>query len=487
MNPNKPKVIYVAEATPGTGKTEQFIKELDAAPYKRYVYAVPTKVLTKDVVKRIHAIGIAHAYVINSDTHKNVTDTVECSLLEDDPKVLIITHKTLLDLDPCYLQDWIVVIDEVPSVANNLTKDIGDHAYTNFLEKFIEIDSVSTRASIKQGMTKEARATYSDVVNDKGMSTICTCLGALLRGKADVFIKEYVDKKDSRWKWQVRVIDYFDLSGIYEAAQETHILGANVTDTLAYQHALTKGYALEVSKFTPEYRGYKFPSYIYPLIGGSKVSKTMLLTLPDGSMADEWNDRVYGHSLLRDAIEFVQGEPILIQVHEWCKFPFEDYPNAIRIPFDARGLNGYSNVHHTLSLIHGNPNTVEDQNNSEMLCKMAISASVGKQALRNERYRELIFQAATRSSIRTFNNDRPTMHFVPTEESGRHLAFDLTGCHYILKDLTRHAPTSNAKDKKKNNIVTAKGLSSDGFSLRSIAATMGVSKSIVSKWLKSDE
>ncbi|WP_407727964.1 DEAD/DEAH box helicase family protein [Pseudomonas extremaustralis] len=98
MNPSNPRVIYVAEATPGTGKTEQFITELDAAPYKRYVYAVPTKVLTKDVVKRIHAIGIAHAYVINSDTHKNVTDTVECALLEDDPKVLIITHKTLLDL-----------------------------------------------------------------------------------------------------------------------------------------------------------------------------------------------------------------------------------------------------------------------------------------------------------------------------------------------------------------------------------------------------
>lgn len=487
MKQSEDKTIYVAEATPGTGKTEQFIRELDSDPYKRYVYAVPTKVLSKDVVRRIQATGITHICVINSDTHKNVTDTVECTLLEDDPKVLVITHKTLLDLDPCYLQDWIVVIDEVPSVANNLTKDIGDHAYTNFLEKFIEIDSVSTRAFIKQGMTKEARATYSDVVNDKGMSTICTCLGALLRGKADVFIKEYVDKKDSRWKWQIRVIDYFDLSRIYEAAQETHILGANVTGTLAYQHALTKGYKLEVSKFTPEYRGYKFPSYIYPLIGGSKVSKTMLLTLPNGDVAEEWNEQVYGHALLLDAIQFVQGEPLLAQVHDWCKFPFEDYPNVIRMPFDARGLNGYSGVHHTLSLIHGNPNPIEDQNNSEMLAKMAVDISVGKQALRNERYREYIFQAATRSSIRTFSNDRPTIHFVPTEESGRHLAFDLTGCHYILKDLTRHAPTSNAKDKTKNNIVTAKGLSSDGLSLRSIAATMGVSKSIVSKWLKADE
>ncbi|MFL1550387.1 DEAD/DEAH box helicase family protein [Pseudomonas sp. E2-15] len=487
MNQSKTKIVFVAEATPGTGKTEQFIKELDSDPYKRYVYAVPTKVLSKDVVKRIQAKGINHVCVINSDTHKNVTDTVECALLEDEPKVLVITHKTLLDLDPRYLQDWIVVIDEVPSVANNLTKDIGDHAYTNFLEKFIEIDSVSTRAFIKQGMTKEARATYSDVVNDKGMSTICTCLGALLRGKADVFIKEYVDKKDSRWKWQIRVIDYFDLSGIYEAAQETHILGANVTGTLAYQHALTKGYALEVSKFTPEYRGYKHPSYIYPLIGGSKVSKTMLLTLPNGDVAEEWNEQVYGHALLRDAIQFVQGEPLLAQVHDWCKFPFEDYPNVIRMPFDARGLNGYSGVHHTLSLIHGNPNPVDDRNNSEMLAKMAVDISVGKQALRNERYREYIFQAATRSSIRTFSNDRPTIHFVPTEESGRHLAFDLTGCHYILKDLTRHAPISNAKDKTKHNIVTAKGLSSDGFSLRSIAATMGVSKSIVSKWLKADE
>lgn len=196
---------------------------------------------------------------------------------------------------------------------------------------------------------------------------------------------------------------------------------------------------------------------------------------------------MYGHALLRDAIQFVQGEPLLAQVHDWCKFPFEDYPNVIRMPFDARGLNGYSGVHHTLSLIHGNPNPIEDQNNAEMLAKMDVDISVGKQALRNERYREYIFQAATRSSIRTFSNDRPTIHFVPTEESGRDLAFDLTGCHHILKDLTRLAPASNAKGRTQSNTLTAKGLSSDGLSLRNIAATMGVSKSIVSKWLKTDE
>ncbi|WP_208599936.1 DEAD/DEAH box helicase family protein, partial [Pseudomonas agarici] len=170
MSPSESRVIYVAEATPGTGKTEQFIRELDSDPYKRYLYAVPTKVLSKDVVRRIQAIGINHICVINSDTHKHVTDTVECTLLEDDPKVLIITHKTLLDLDPCYLQDWVVVIDEVPSVANNLTRDIGEHAYTNFLEKFIEIDGDSTKASIKNGMTKEARAIYSDVCMRPGIT-----------------------------------------------------------------------------------------------------------------------------------------------------------------------------------------------------------------------------------------------------------------------------------------------------------------------------
>ncbi|WP_329609950.1 helix-turn-helix domain-containing protein [Pseudomonas gessardii] len=154
------------------------------------------------------------------------------------------------------------------------------------------------------------------------------------------------------------------------------------------------------------------------------------------------------------------------------------------MPFDARGLNGYSGVHHTLSLIHGNPNPIEDQNNSEMLEKMAVDITIGKQALRNERYREYIFQAATRSSIRTFSNDRPTIHFVPTEESGRHLAFDLTGCHYILKDLTRHAPTSNAKGKTQSNILTAKALSSEGLSARRIAQAMGVSNRTVSLWLK---
>ncbi|MGY2184257.1 RNA helicase, partial [Pseudomonas agarici] len=341
-----------------------------------------------------------------------------------------------------------------------------------------------TQSSLLLGLGRCVPRPLTDVLDDKGMSTITTCLGALLRGKADVFIKEYLSKKESKWKWQVRVIDYFDLSGIYEYASETHILGANVTGTLAYQHALTKGYTIAPSKFTPEYRRYKYESYIYPLIGGSKVSKTMLLTLPDGAVAEDWNDRVYGHTLLRDAIEFVQGEPILVQVHEWCKYPFDDHPNVIRIPFDARGLNGYSDVHHTLSLIHGNPNPIDDQNNTEMLAKMAISSVIGKQALRNERYRELIFQAATRSSIRTFNNDRPTVHFVPTEESARHLAFDLRGNHLILKDLTRPAPQTNSRSKLEDNIIIAKELSSGGLSARKIASLMGVSNRTVSLWLK---
>lgn len=478
------KTIYVAEALPGTGKTESFLKQLDADPYKRYLYAVPTKVLTKDVLKRIQAIDINHVYAINSDTHKHVSEAVECTLLEEDPKVLLITHKTLLDIDPCYLQDWIVVIDEVPTVANNLTRDIGDHAYTNFLEKFIEVDDASTRASIKHGMAKEARSTYADVVTDKGMSTIANCLGALLRGKADVFISSFLDRNAGKWKWKVRMIDYFDLSSIFEYAKETHILGANVTGTLAYQHALSKGYKIEESKFTPEFRRYKFISNIYPLIAGKKVSKNMLLTMPDGSISEDWNDKVYGNIPILNALEFVNGEPILIQVHDWCKFPFDDYPNAIRIPFDARGLNNYSGVYHTLSLIHGNPTPIEDQNNSEMLDKMGIESDIGKQAMRNERYRELIFQVATRSSIRTFNNDRPTAHFVPTEEAGLHLAFDLKGCSLVNKELTREPPISAHSNKLEAKITMAKELSSEGLSARKIASMMNVSNRTVSLWLK---
>ncbi|MDO8407553.1 MAG: helix-turn-helix domain-containing protein, partial [Pseudomonas sp.] len=129
-------------------------------------------------------------------------------------------------------------------------------------------------------------------------------------------------------------------------------------------------------------------------------------------------------------------------------------------------------------------NPIDDQNNSEMLEKMAISSAIGKQALRNERYRELIFQAATRSSIRTFSNDRPTVHFVPTEESGLHLAFDLRGSHHILKDLTRPAPLTHSRNKLEENILIAKELSSDGLSARKIASLMGVSNRTVSLWLK---
>lgn len=480
--------VYIAEALPGAGKSQGFINALDQQDYfkESVVLALPTKVLTKDIVKRLQDVGI-NAVVINSDTTKRVASHVELALLEREelgPVVLVITQETLKSIDPAYLDGWSLVMDEVSKVANNTMKLIGINAFAHYFEEFVDIDPVTSRAYIKAGLKREARNTYYDVVDDRGMATIANTLGALLKDDCEVYIKE-VEDKDGKAKWQVKAIDYHDYTKVFRFPKKVTLMGNGVTKSLMYKHLARAGYDFEVSEYSPAFKPYKLAPTLLPMFPGSRISATMMMTKPDGSVATEWSEDVLLHQALKRCMEYLDDVPTLAQVHSWCKFPFEDYPNVTVTPFDARGLNTYADHCHTINLIHGNADTNEDQMNTRMLERMDLDVDEGKEALRYERLQEMIVQHITRTQIRKFDGqESPTFHIVPNEAIAEEIGQALKTPYLIDRSLIMQPYATKAMASKVVQIEEARKLKAQGLSNRQIAKELGVSAPTVGNWFK---
>lgn len=479
--------IHIAEALPGSGKTQAFIESLDADNFNQHiVLALPTKRLTSEVRGKLEDNSIPHL-VINSDYAKRVAYTVQ-NTLEDieslDPCVLIITHATLKQVPPESLIDWTLVIDEVPTVANNFCKPVGLHTYQSFLAPYIEVGEDS-RATLKPERKLEARDIYYEVVEDKGLETIYKTLEALLKPNPEVYVESKEDLKDGRLKHYIKAVDFHDFSEAFEACEEVHILGNGISKSVLYAHLVSQGFTIETSRFTPSKRTYAKTPTLLPLFSGSRMSKTLMLTMPDGSVADQWTEGCTGHLALERMIDYVGEEPVLVQTHSWCKFPFDLYPNIEVIPFDARGINGYSSVAYTTSLIHGNPDTNEDHLNGLMFERMGMDVAKGKSALRYERYIEAMVQGLTRSNIRKFEEQEfPTYHIVPTEDAAREVEEALgINCIYDYS-LAGKRPQTRTQSKREQLQKKAKELSHQGMSARAIAKKLGKSNRTISSWLK---
>jgi hypothetical protein len=480
--------IYTAEALPGSGKTKSFIESLDPDNFNEHiVLALPTKRLTSEIKDKLEACSIPHL-VINSDSTRRVSYTVQ-NTLEDieslDPCVLIITHATLKQVPPEAFIDWTLIIDEVPTVANNFCKPVGLHTYESFLAPYIEVGEDS-RATLKPERELEARDIYYEVVEDKGLETIYKTLEALLKPNPEVYVERKEDLKDGRLKHYIKAVDFHDFTEAFEACEEVHILGNGISKSVLYAHLVSQGFAIETSRFTPDKRTYNITPTLLPLFSGSRMSKTLMLTMPDGSVADQWVEGCVGDLAFKRVMDYVGDNGVLVQVHSWCKFPFDQYPNVTVLPFDARGINSYSSVAYTASLIHGNPDTNEDHLNSIMFEKMGMDVVEGKAALRYERYIEMLVQSLTRSPVRKFEEQEyPTYHILPTEDAARKVE-EVLGikCNYDLSLLGKR-PQSKAKQGKAELVARAMRLAGGGMSHRQIAKALGKSHPTISRWLKS--
>lgn len=477
-------IVRVASGIPGSGKTESFISTISAD--EDVLLVLPTKALTKDVVKRLRDKGI-ESYVINSDYYPaKVKNTVEDSLTElkyvQGGCVVIITHQTLTNIDPAVLNGWKVVVDEVPAISNTHQKGLGINLFKDSFDHLVTWNEDGV-VQILDGKLHEVMVRKAEAGVDSAMSIQSLVFGALLKPKAEVCID--IKEEGSSLKYYIKVIDHHDYKSIIENSNEFHVMGNAVENSLFYKYIKANGFKTKLSEYTPAFREYNKTPTLVPLFKGDRFSKTMLHTRNDGTDSLTFDSDCLGYKAIQRALDYIGDNNVLVQVHTWVAFPFSDYDNVEVTPFDARGLNTYTSHNHTLNLAHGNPNTIEDQMNVRMLEMMGVDIAEGKAAIRYERSIESMVQHIARTSIRTFQDqEQATVHIIPTLADAKEIERALRKKCSIDSSIMIDVPATPNKAAKEVQINKAVDMLATGMKKKDIAAALSISRPTLNNWLK---
>jgi hypothetical protein len=311
------KVIYLAEALPGSGKTERLISKLPTIVQsgRRIVYALPTNKLTKELEVRLRMAGV-EARSINSETTDAVVSNVEAALAEQASDVIVISHEALQRISPFLLRGWMLVLDEVPSVEACQSHNFTHNSYQKGLAPVVHVDERGVASVLPDSRTELEAIVREGVSQSTFQKTALDVFEALLDKDSVV----EVDRLDKNMKRLVRIVAYKDFLSRFDHAQEVHVLANNVTRTLLGVHAKAQGWDFEESEFTPDFEGYTCPVTIYPMVKGNRWSKSLCLTTPDGNQHDKWTDEVQAKALLDEVYSRIDGEPILVFTHSWMDY-----------------------------------------------------------------------------------------------------------------------------------------------------------------------
>lgn len=477
--------IYYNSALPGKGKTEAFIKEIDNNPYflKRIVYASATKVLASSVRKRLESRELP-LHELNSSTVRNkpISYAVEEALLELEPKVLLITHKTLAAIDHSFLEGWEVYIDEDPAIEEIRELPVGEAKYETHFEKYA-IPVTGNELQLNDAYKYEARLVYQEGRDEEREDHLTVFLGALLSDRHKVYATKHTSKKKRHAnEWLIRTVGLTDYTGIYDNAKCTTFLGSNIHKGLALSLARQKGYNLID---TTKKAAYANCPILFPLVNAIRNSKAMMYTDPlTGKLSTNWEAGNFGEAMFHQAMRVVGDRKAIIAVHAYMDLPFHEYPNLTVVPMDCRGLNDYSDYECSISLVHGNPSPTEDASRKDLARIAGVDYELVKDALDWRRLNDLNLQIMARVKIRLYDNTEQTYHIVPTYGDARRLMQEINSTCIIDTSHMIEPPKSYAKRGQEDNSQIAKGLKASGLSNRKIAEKMGVTHRTIGLWLK---
>ncbi|MDI4637510.1 MULTISPECIES: helix-turn-helix domain-containing protein [Halomonadaceae] len=476
------KTVQYSSALMGSGKTQQFVDQLDGL--RNIIYAAPTIDLGEGVLTRIQDEFEEHGHYsecINSrDYHKeSVKARIERALTEGrEGCVLIVTQKSLLNINPEYLVGWEVVIDEVPNVLDNVYKSVGVNTYKRFFDGLLDdgMEELTGNCQIEPSAEMVAYDLYADSFRNED-NTYQIVLGGLLSETA--IVKKEMSEDG---KVMFLVHDHENWKPIIEFANEFHVMGNAIEKSLFNLYIKACGFKTKRSKYTPDFSGYKMSPTIVPLVKGNKFSKAMMM---NGD--DKWSPNCWGYKIIDKALSYHENNPVMIQHFSWMyhKDLEKKHPNAEWTKFDLRGSNNYDKYHRTVNVLHGNPEPIIARMNIFMLKHLGIDVDKGQEAIRYFRYIEQICQYILRTEMRQLEGQTTaTVAVVPTVQTARDIEKALQIECDIDMSIVQDPPKSKAAAKREDLKAKAKELSDKGWTYQKIADEIGKNKGTISRWLK---
>lgn len=492
------KVLYVAEAPPGSGKTYSTFDKMPRHTIKgeRFVYAVPTNKLAAEVYEDYSWDRTLSIKVINSDTHRGeVIENFIQALVDGDDECLSISHEALRLLPDDarkLLSTWTLILDEVPAINACRSYAVGRGEYETYLEQFIDVDKEGTASAKQDQRTKLVSIVYGNASDRFYSDKAKEVYQALLNDNAVV----KVSKPNADGGLFVSIVDYHDYLTIFEKAGEVHILANNVTDTLLGKQLAAKGWEFKESEFTPKPKvrpdydpafdgeleafHYACPIRILPLLQGDRWSKS-LCNFPGSA---RWTPEAQVNRLIANAHEHNGEDPILVFQHKWLGYEHPEHAELCSL--DSRGQNKHRGVKAVLCLQHGNMNPTDQNNLSIMEEMLGVPCQDIEKAVHYERFYESTLQCCLRSAIRDPENKDEVRLYVQNEDMAEFLRMALghtTSVDRCLLTEPSKAPPSAKQISKAAKKKEAYRLVHDqGMTTREAANELGVSQKTVSNW-----
>jgi hypothetical protein len=475
------KVIHVAEALPGSGKSTKFIEALPSLIHtNKIVYAMPTNALIKELALTINQKAGISPLVITSDTVEHVIAHLEKVLAASTQPLVMVTHEALRRVDSRLLEGWELVVDEVPSVSDCKGYQFDSISYLGSLGNYLTIN-----AEKKATLKFENIALVENMIKAKDSSALSDSALDVLKAMLTPKCSVEVEAQTPKGKRLVRIVKYRDFLPAFSNANSVHILANNVKDTLLGIHATYQGWQFEPSIFTPEFDGYGKRVELHPFLT-TKYSKTQSMMQRNGKPADTWDEGVQLADWLRCITAMVGDEKGLAFAHQWMQYNFSE--SITKLPIDSRGINGYQDRHIAICLQHGNVSPDDALSFHTLGDMLGVPVTEVRKAIEFERFYESTLQAVARTSLRDRSSTEPVTLFVQSMEMAEYLKEKLGRLASINTELAMSPWEKQESEKKKakaqQHAEVISLLIETGMSRQHIAKELGIPYPTVKRWTK---
>lgn len=467
------KIIHVAEGLPGTGKTKKVIETVPfmLAKGHKILYCTPTKYLTDELMHRFDTVGIL-PYRIDSDTFRGVSckQALDEALRPTSGKNFIICqHATFPECSSTHLKDWILIIDETPTMLNFPNSKFS----SSQIDELTMLEEINGQLRIREGkydaVEKEVKLASNTDESYLKINTIISkavwdIYKALIRN--DVVLINQANSKGIRSVCAVIEPKIFENMA---KAKSIHILTATISGTLFEFFAKHNQFTFSPSYFAPNPRPIYPKIVVYPLLAdGLNFSKALGITIKEDGQTTVTS------KMIESARSILKGEQCLLFGHDWMKPDYDE--QFLRCKSDSRGINSLQNYQNVCVILHGNPVTTTQPAMKYISEKYGTPISEIQNAWHMTHKLEPALQSCFRTSIRDPNNMGIVRLFVTDYDMARFFK-KLLPCAEIRSDIAALHESKQTGRPKKPESVEAEKLIHQGCTNQEIEDATNMSRS----------
>lgn len=489
------KIINLALALPGNGKTHSFLCEAKnlISSGKKILCSLPTIPLADAVMQRLPS-GLKATRIDSSTRSKaNVARMLNDALMPNSGEVFVICqHATLHKCSTEHLKDWVLVVDETPAILSlkHHTFKLDQFSQIKYIEcvdgkvrikvgmRQVMLDELSSYNSSKSNASTKTASILSDDVHD--------IYDALLN-EHPVFVDDSVQKDtsgQSKNNRVIRIIREREFFARFAAAQETHLLTATVDGSLFDYYRKLNGHSYATSVFTPPTRSV-FPSVrIFPmLLPGVSLSKSLANAESDSQ------PKVKNLSIMINRVKTYLGDnQCLLFTHKWAQSFYGS--NIIVCDFDSRGIDTLKYCDHALVAIHGNPTPPERRSLEFLATSHSTRLSILLKAWEVTCKFEITLQNVFRTSLRSMYLGDGTLNLNPENKVSLfvqdHATVQYLKCHLpeAIIDDTLAASYRDAKPRGRTSHPDREAMVrmiKEGYGTNEIMAETNLSRTTICK------